>query len=244
MSALPEPGLDRLVRVLTALEEELDWTSLGGHYCHEGGEHFFPEEQRAAIRDAGLAVATDLAPLLQPGGASHYLGAALAELAPIFFETLVLERAVHWTLLEDAEYEELWRATQLVARGEGCELPLPEPAGSTPAPPVDHLWCTSVLTDPIVFPALHDELYQRRREGDALPPGELARNRRAAEELVAHGLAPLHPPAWISTSDEELPFFERACAARGWSLAVPDRGRLTGIVGDVLRHCAVRTARR
>ena len=38
----------RFAAALSTLHEELDWDLLGEFYCHEGGEHFFPEQQREA----------------------------------------------------------------------------------------------------------------------------------------------------------------------------------------------------
>ena len=61
----------------------------------EGGDVFNVVE--AVVDGGGLTVAADLAEHLLPGGASHYVGAAVAELPVLLFETLVLDRRVHWT---------------------------------------------------------------------------------------------------------------------------------------------------
>jgi len=219
-----QPRVAAFAAALGEVEAALDWGLLGRLYCHEGGEAFFPSEQRDAIRDAGLAFAADLGGLLTPGGASHYVGAAVAELPMILFEAVVLERRVHWTQLPGEECDELARALRTV---DG-------PAPTTDLQPpfhVDHLWCASVLTDPNAFPALHDHLYQREGLG-----GDLDADRVRAEALVAETLDQLAPPAVLSTTDEEAPFFLTACAARGWRLTLPEHGRLSGIVGDVVRH--------
>lgn len=219
-----QPRVAAFAAALGEVEGALDWDLLGRLYCHEGGEAFFPPEQRDAIRDAGLAFAADLGSLLTPGGASHYIGAAVAELPMILFESIVLERRVHWTQLPGPERDELER----VLREAGC----PEPS-TEPSPPfeVDHLWCASVLTDPEAFPALHDHLYEREGLG-----GDLEADRARAEELVRSALGRVAPPAVLSTTDEEAPLFLAACTARGWRLNLPGQGRLSGVVGDVVRH--------
>lgn len=214
----------RLAEALSRVDAVLDWDLLGNLYCHEGGARFFPEKQRDAIRDAGLAFCADLGERLVPGGASHYVGAAVAELPMLLFETLVLERRVHWTQLPGPEFEELARVMRVV----GGPAPSSE---ERPASNVDHLWFVSVLTDPDAFPALHDELYERNTGG-----GDLTRERSRAARLVERALDGLSRPATISTTDEEVPSFLAACERRGWRLTFPERGRLSGIVGDVVRH--------
>jgi hypothetical protein len=218
---------ERLAEALSRVDAALDWDLLGDLYCHEGGARFFPEEQRGAIRDAGLAFAADLGERLAPGGASHYVGAAVAELPMLLFETLVLERRVHWTQLPGPEFEELARVMSAVGG------PAPS-SDAAPSSPVDHLWFVSVLTDPDAFPALHDELYGRDTGG-----GDLGSERERAARLVDRALDGLSRPATITTTDEEAPSFLAACERRGWQLTFPERGRLSGIVGDVVRHGTV-----
>lgn len=222
----------QLAEAMARLDSALDWGLLGDLYCHEGGEGFFPPEQREAIRDAGLAVAGDLGRHLAQGGASHYVGAAVAELPLILFETIVLGRRVHWTQLAGPELDELARAMGVVGGPAPTQAPLPTFE-------VDHLWFASVLTDPEAFPALHDKLYERSAGG-----GDLEREHARATELVRGSLTHLTPPALLSTTDEEAPFFLAACRALGWQLEFPEHGRLSGIVGDVVRHGTVRGGNR
>lgn len=232
---------------LAALDRELDWELLGASYCREGGREFFPPEQRAAILDAGLRFAGDvgeaLETLLPPSGpgASLYLGAAVAELAPILYETLVAGRRLDWHNVPGTEADELDRALARVEEELGTALPRPRTEGSpADAAPYDHVWCASVLTDPDAFPALHDELYERRGGPLAVGGGDLRRERAAAEQLVGKLVDSAAPVALVSTTDEELSFFERAAERRGSVLEVPERGRLSGIVGDVVRVCRLR----
>lgn len=239
--------VERFGAALAAVHSTLDWMRLGHLYCHEGGEDFFPPGQREAIQDAGLELAGDLGgalDLLPTDGPrqSLYFGAALAELAPILFEHLVARRDVRWHNLPGPETDELNRVLALVE----TTLDLPLPRVSTdqdPARvPIDHLWCVSVLTDPETFPALHDELYERRGTELAVGAGDPARERARAEGIVDELVGTLAPHAVLSTSDEELPFFTQACAARGLELEVPDRGVTSPIVGDVVRTCRVQPA--
>src|SRR5690606_1012620 len=100
---------------------------------------------------------------------------------------------------------------------------------------VDHVWCASVLTDPDAFPALHAALYERGR-----PKGRaLAADRRRALELLGAAFRDLAPRGWVTTSDEELDLVLEALAARGLAAHVPQVGRLSPIVGDVLRHLSL-----
>jgi hypothetical protein len=230
---------------LATLHAELDWDLLGALYCHEGGEHFFPPEQREAILDAGLHFASDLGELLGPGR-SIYVGAALAELAPLLFEHLVLAREVVLKTLPGREADELDRALALAEARVGERLPRFDraPLGPAPAGSVDHVWCVSVLTDPDAFPTLHDALYERRHTPLAVGGGDRKRERARAEGLCGQLVAALRPGrALVTTSDEERPLFERALAAAGRVLEVPQKARLSGIVGDAVRHCRVHAAR-
>lgn len=236
----------RFAAALSELESELDWRLLGELHCHEGGEAFYPPEQRLAMREAGLRFAADVAEALEglPSSSparSLYLGASVAELAPMLCELAVLGREVALRRLPDAESEELARAFDAV----GARLGQPMPAISTDvSAPIargafDHLWMVSVLTDPQAFPGLHDELYGRQGTERATGVGDAADDRRRAQELVEAALAGLARRALLTTSDEELAFFEAACERAGRELRVPERARLSGVVGDAIRHCGV-----
>jgi len=233
---------------LSSLHEELDWDLLGELYCHEGGEHFFPEQQREALMDAGLRIAEDLANAISSlptggPGRSLYLGAAVAELAPILLETLIARREVRWRNLEGREVTELNRALEVVSAQ--LELVLPRVETATDALPsghFDHLWCVSVWTDPECFPALHDDLYERRGHELAVGGGDLAIERERALDLAGELLDAAHSSAVLCTTDEELPLFRSLASPRGLVLDVPKQGLLTPIVGDVLRICRLDSA--
>lgn len=239
---------------LFELDDELDWDALGELYCHDGGEHFFPPEQREAIRDAGLRFAGAVGDALsarkqkRPGsdkkgpGRSLYLGAALAELPPILMESILLDRNVRIHNLPGPEVDELNRALKVV--GERIDRSLPRfrtdrfDAGACSR--VDHVWFTSVLTDPDAFPTLHDELYGRRKTELAVGGGNRKLERQRALELVAAVLDCIAFPCLLTTTDEELDFFIEECHSRKLLVDVPDSARLSPIVGDAVRHCRVR----
>ena len=233
----------RFAAALSTLHDELDWDLLGEFYCHEGGEHFFPEQQRESLLDAGLRIAEELAGAITelPAGGpgrSLYLGAAVAELAPILLETLIAEREVQWRNLPGPEVTELNRA--LGVASERLELALPRveiATGPFEAQHFNHLWCVSVWTDPDRFPALHDQLYERRGDELAAGGGDLTTERERALGLAGELLDAARTPALLCTTDEELALFRSLLSPRGLVLNVPERGRLTPIVGDVLRIC-------
>jgi hypothetical protein len=234
-----------LGEALALLEGSLDWERLGTLYCSEGGEDFFCAEQREALAEGGLRFAQDLGERLTPGsggGASLYLGAAIFELYPALFEHLVLEREVVLLNLDQDETHELNRGLQEVGRGIERSMPclltcdLSELQGRR----FDHLWMTSVLNDPEAFPALHDVLYERESGEYATGRGDLAEDRRRAQCLLEQLFALGADECWLSTTDEELPLILEFCRLQAFELEIPDRARLSAIVGDPVRHCRLR----
>ncbi|MDP6538832.1 MAG: hypothetical protein QF903_07575 [Planctomycetota bacterium] len=233
---------------MARLEEELDWERLGRCYCSEGGEAFFPPAQREAVRDAGLLLASDVAAALAGrDGSSLYLGAALAELAPMLCERLVLGRGVVAVNLPCEETDELNRALDAVSETLDHDLGTIEtvPLESLAGAGFDHGWLVSVLTDPDAFPALHDELYERGGTALATGRGDPAEDRQRAGALVGGLLDALSPPCLLTTTDEELAILKPACERRGWRLESGGHARLSAVVGDPVRICrAVRTSQR
>jgi hypothetical protein len=145
------------------------------------------------------------------------------------------------------EVEELARAAAVVNSavaeqlGPGPTLPTIEGRAleqDPPDSPFDHLWFVSVLTDPEAFPALHDKLYDRQKGASELATGrgELSVDRQRAGILVGLALDAIQVPAILTTTDEELPFFEGELAMRGLGLTMSPSARLSPIVGDPLRH--------
>ena len=237
----PDPqDVRRFGAALGALDAALDWEELGRAYCHAGGEEFFPAEQRAAIADAGLQFAADLGQVLAPRGRSLYVGAGVAELAPLAFERLVLHRAVHAIGLDGPETRALNRGFAAVEAELELALLRIEttPLAQLEARAFDHGWMVSVLNDPEAFPALSASLYERGTP----EPGEVERDAARARELARELLARLAcggAGARLSTSDDELRLLAPLCAELALQLRVPERARLSPVVGDAVRLCRV-----
>lgn len=225
---------ERLAAALGELEGELDWPALGAAYCEGDARDFFDAERIAHVLDTGLRLADDVAARLPDRGPARslYVGAAVAELAPILVESLVLEREVRWHLLPGRELDELARALAGVGARLGLELPRPDPRPLESVAPAacDHLWLVSVLTDPDAFPALHDELYERVGTPAATARGELETERARADSLVRALLAHAAPRALLTTTSDELPLLLESLPEG----AAVERGRATALVGDEL----------
>ena len=238
-------GPELFARAPVELDAELDWPRLAALYCEGEAPDFFAPEQLAAQRDCALLFAAELGERLghAPDGCSLYLGAALFELPLLLCEVLVLGRRVRAINLPNPELDELRRATSAVGQRMGVELPRIETLSLSDLPQAscDHGWIVSVLTDPECFPAQHDALYQRTGEL-ATGRGELQQDEQRSAELLDDLLARLSPDAHLTTTDEELPLVQAACARQGLELRVPDRARLSGIVGDPVRYCRLSPA--
>ena len=251
MSPEPRPGTasERFATVLCEIDDELDWPALGAHYCEGQTASFFDSDAVDNLRDAGLRMASDLAAALAdlpPGGPqrSLYLGAGVFELAPILCEALVLDRRVDAYTLESEERREIARVLRRVGKRFSLRLPAmhSETLPRASEPTFDHVWIVSVLTDPEAFPALHDQLYERRGTPLATARGYLPRERGRALALIERALLGLNLPGIVTTTDEELPLVRESIEGRAWLIDVPDRARISGIVGDPVRHCRVRKA--
>ncbi|MCY2960340.1 MAG: hypothetical protein NTY35_09260 [Planctomycetota bacterium] len=224
--------------VLGTIQAELDWERLGRAYCEGDGTDFFDDELRERWLDVGLQIAETLAEALNGSlGRSAYIGAALAEVPTMLVESIVLGREVVWINLRGDEIDELARVMRLAAEKFGIALPMPSsaPVESLPRASFDHVWMVSVLTDPDHFPALHDELYERRGTPLATGRGELAEDRERAERLAGSVLDLAAEKALVATTDEELAIVRQLLAARGLALVTLDRGRISAIVGDNVR---------
>ena len=233
--------------VHAALELELDWKLLGSAYCEGDASEFFDARLRERVLDMGLRLADDLSRRLAGDGPrrSLYLGAAVAELAPMLVEQLVLGREVLWFNLAGVELSELARALTVVGAKLAVSLPQPrfDALDGVDKQSCDHLWMVSVLTDPDSFPALHDALYERSSGPLATGRGSLDDDRRRADALAEALLDLAAPRCVLSTTDEERSVVEPLVARRGWALEFARGGRLTAIVGDRVRIGSLRTNR-
>ncbi len=234
-----EQRVQRFGKLLANLDGEIDWDTCATVYCEGDSEGFLGPERREAILDAGLLLVSDIGEVLQtkPKGRSLYIGAAVAELAPMMYEAIVLERDVRWVALRSAEMFELDRAVKTI---DGS-LPRPRitPWKGKEFAPCDHIWMTSVLTDPVAFPALHNELYERQGTAEAVKGGHPKAERETAKILVQEALEAAAHETLLTTTDEELQVFGPAVAAAGGTLSAAQTGRLNGLVGDVVRLCHI-----
>lgn len=241
-SSAPEGDpIQRFGAVLAELDATIRWEVLEPVYCSGDANGFFDEERRGAIVDAGLKLASEIGEQLRPGGKSLYVGAAVAELAPMMFEAIVLNRKVAWITLDGPEAKELTRAIKNI----DSHLPTPRTGEWRGADlrPRDHVWMTSVLTDPEAFPALHDRLYKRQGTKDAVRGGKPKRERELAVELVRNALAAAAKDTLLCTTDEELEVWGPIVQEDGGSLKAAPTGRTSGLVGDVIRFCQLRPGR-
>ncbi len=239
--SLPEDPIQRFGAVLAELDATIDWELLAPVYCEGDASGFFDEERRAAITDAGLKLASEIGEQLKPGGKSLYVGAAVAELVPMMFEAIVLGRKVAWITIEGPEATELARAIKSI----DSHLPTPRTGDwrGSDLRPRDHVWMTSVLTDPEAFPALHDKLYDRQGTKEAVRGGRPKREREVAGELVRNTLSAAAKDTLLTTTNEELLIWEPIVLDGGGDLKVAATGRLSGIVGDVIRFCRLKPGR-
>ena len=254
---------------LTLMEEELPWEELGKLYCHEGGETFFEPAQVEAMREAALKITADLAAALEEmeapaggspaPGSSLYVGAAVAELVPAFCESLILGRQVRLVNLPGPEVSLINAALGRVekrleadgALGTGPKLPrLEVDTHATDKLRFDHLWISSVLTDPQAFPALHDELYdllprkgKEPVEDEKTPTGKgnLHAERKQARDLLRKFVSRVDAPGVLTTSDEEIELLRVAFEERGLSLKALRPARLSAIVGDPIRSYRIKS---
>ncbi len=226
--------------VLGTIQDELDWERLGRAYCEGDGTDFFDAELRERWLDVGLQIADALARELRgAGGRSLYVGAALAEVPTMLVESIMLGRDLVWINLPGDEIDELTRVMRLASEQFDVALPMPsfEPLESLPRASFDHVWMVSVLTDPDHFPALHDELYERRGTDLATGRGSVEDDRARAEQVAGRVLDAASPNAIVTTSDEELEVLRTAARERDLDLRPVEAGRISALVGDNVRSC-------
>lgn len=225
---------------------ELDWDLLGRESCEGDGSELFDPAMRERILETGLLLAGDLGNVLGDAtGASLYLGAEVAELAPMLAEHLVLGRRIEWLNVESPITRELVRALNAASARLGVELPRPSFRDVTEIAPesCNHLWMVSVLTDPDHFPALHDVLYARSNTTLATGRGNLIDDRARAEQIVEAVFDRATPSCVLTTTDEERTIVEPLVARRGWSLEFSPGGRVSAVVGDRVRIGRLRRGR-
>lgn len=245
MDELQQRG-ERFAQALFAMEEALDWQRLDDLYCDGDAEGFFDEERRGSLREAGLHVADDLARHLSVegrpdsgDGASVYFGGSVAELAPWLAEVVVLGRSRSHLLNQGLEAELLEGARERVHASLGLALPAVLTDLDSLPEPLSHVWLVSVLTDPVAFPALHDELYERPGEANGAGTSSLEAELPRARAILRRLLDAAVPGALFSTTEEELVLARDVARDAGRSIELLRAGPLTALVGDRLLYCRV-----
>ncbi|MFO1053663.1 MAG: hypothetical protein U1F36_15720 [Planctomycetota bacterium] len=223
-----EAPLDKLLDRLFA---SLDWHLLGSVYCDTGGDAFWEEHRKPALRQ-GRRWAEALAERLPQGGTSLYVGAGVAELPAMLREVRSLGRRVLAGNLRVEECSILDAGLRAVGVAPNELTILPVDARSLCAQgPFDHLSLVSILSDPERWPVSSAVGYGR------MPPVLLdvdtfVRERGEILALASDLVAALRTPAWITTTAEEVPWLMHVAEVSGRSLESDDEMIETAIVGD------------
>lgn len=225
------PVDERTASAVRAVLDALDYEALAEIYCEEGGLEFW-RDRREAVEELGLLWADELSRRLQPGGRSLYVGAGVADVPALLVETLALARECLAVNLRAAECATL-RAALETAGVAAPKLRIEAGDAADHLTPLryDHVSAVSVLSDPETYPWVSAVSYGRA-DPLRLDPAAFAAEREAVRELAGGLLDSLAPPAWLTTSVEEVAWFCEQAARRGLRLD-PDPTTLeTAVVGD------------
>lgn len=211
-------------RLVTEVYGRLDYGALGPVYCYEGGDEFWRAKRRLCNR-LGSRVAVVLRRKLRRGGRSLYVGAGVAELAPVIMEMMELGRTVEPYNLRRAEVAALNRACH--------SIPVTFHAADAASTRgrFDHLWMASVLNDPERFPHLSPLSYGRGNPL-TLDPLKFDTERRIVRALVARCMGKLVRPGLVTTTTEEVIWIAEWCHRHRVPYRVGTRYYPTALVGD------------
>lgn len=234
MSIIPsKTARDAVRRVF----ENLDGTAVGDDHCDYGGASWWAERS-AGIEAAGLEWAGALQGRLAEGGRSLYVGAGVAELAPILTEVLDLRRHVSVRSLRLGEVEAIRaaldstgvlgdRAGSLDWEGEDVRVWV----GDDSKDPVDQIVCVSVFTDTDTWPNVSGVTYGR------LPAVQIDVEAFVAEREDVCGLVDaigeqLAMGGQLCTSIEEAAWWLDWAERSGREVEADDTLVETAVVGD------------
>lgn len=219
------PLLSRQTKATIAqIFSQLDYNKLGPVYCYEGGDEFW-QKKRGLCQRLGIKIAQALRPYLPTHGRSLYVGAGVAELPPLFMETLELHRTVEPYNLRRAEVLLLNRACRATAvRFQARDAALIRGQ-------VDHLWMVSVLNDPERFPDLAPLSYGRA-DPVSFDPKRFEQQRRIVRTIVNRVMPKLRLPGLVTTSTEEVVWIADWCHRKGIPYLVERQQFPTALVGD------------
>jgi hypothetical protein len=212
------------VRAIRRIFTELDYSTLGSIYCHEGGESFW-KAKREPCQRLGIKLAEALIRELRPGGRSLYVGAGVAELPPLLAEALDGRRHVEPYNLRRSEVATLnrvFRSLPVKFRGRDA---------TSARGRFDHLWMVSVLNDPESFPHLSPLSY-----GEANPvmfnAARFQEERRIVRSIVNRCMRKLSLPGLVTTSTEEVVWIAEWCHRHRIPYRIGRKQYATALVGD------------
>lgn len=227
----------RTTELIQTVMASLDYDALGEIYCDDGGRAFW-EDRRQPVIEMGSAWASELAQRLETGGRSLYVGAGVAELPALITEVNELQRVCRATNLRRTECDAVNAALRAAELTDRVQLECVE-AASVGESGFDHLSLVSVLDDPETFPWVSSVTYGRAAPWD-LDVDAFAAERDAVRSLVVSVLEKLAPPAWVTTTTEEVPWLLEGAEARGWVAEADDTMVETALVGDPIGFLSVR----
>jgi hypothetical protein len=217
-------------RAIAEAFNRLDYGRLASIYCYEGGDEFW-QSRRRPCRLLGLRIGQALLARLPVGGRSLYVGAGVAELPPVFVESLELHRTVLACNLRRSEIATLNRACR------GVPLRFHATDAGTVRGTFDHVWIVSVLNDPERFPQVAALSY-----GRAVPlmfnPSGFVKERAIVKRLVNRCMSKLRLPGVVTTSVEEVNWIADWCHRKMIPYRVERRQFQTALVGDPI--CVLR----
>lgn len=218
------------IRLIAKVFARLDYATLGGIYCYEGGDAFW-RARRTPCQMKGLRLAQGLIARLKSGGRSLYVGAGVAELPPLLVEVFELRRSVWPFNLRRLEVGALNR----VCRRTPVKFRARDAVKATGM--FDHLWIVSVLNDPERFPHLAPLSYGRA-DPVTFNPALFRKERRTVQSIVNRCMPKLSLPGLVTTSTEEVIWIADWCHRHRIPYRVERKQYATALVGDPI--CFVR----
>ena len=212
-------------RRIAAVFAALDYGALGAIYCDEGGDAFW-DAHREPARQKGIEWAAAAAARLEPGGASLFVGAGVAELPALITEIVDLRRSVRAVNLERGECEVLNAALDGLVEVEAIDA---HSVGGR----YDHLCMVSVLSDPVRYPVTSAVSYGRIPAVHVDVPA-FESERRTLHALVDTLLGGLERPGVLTTTFEEVPWILAGVERLGFRVDADEELVETAIVGDPL----------
>lgn len=217
---------------LERMFDALDWSALGKIYFHEDGQEHW-EQLRPRVVTLGLDWARAALEILPEGGVSLYAGAGVAELPVLFAERFVRGRRVIATNRGKRECEVLEQGLLKVGLAGKLGIRNEDVAIAAARGGYDHLGCVSLFTDPESWPWLSAVSYGRIAPVQ-LDLAAFGAERDKARVLAAGMFAGLQRPGWITTTAEEIGWFQEQATSAGVAIEPVGDDLPTAVVGDAI----------